>query len=456
MEPSASRTPPTRRALLRGTAVGLTGLAAVATLAACSGGGGPAVAPPSAPAGDPAPVPSTLTGLAFQDGEFDGQFLRALDTVPYGGADVGESFMTARRIPPGDRDAWLREWQATGDRILAAADASAAAGRRMSAYEGYLRAVTYYRTSGIFLYRPPLDPRFVDAHRRQRDAFAKAAPLSEWRIEAVEIPYESTRLAAWWAQPDGPGPHPTVAMVGGYDGTKEEAFFAGGVAALRRGYAVLLIDGPGQGGALTEQGLFFRPDWEAVVTPQIDWLLARPEVDPARIVLMGRSWGGYLAPRAATAEHRIAALVADAPQYAPGAGAKYLLPEQFRDQLDTGNPDQLNAVLRAEMAASPELAFTLDRGMLTHGFPTPLDYLRRTRDYTLEGLAPRISCPTLLCTGENDSRGGDAQPLFDALTVPKEYLRFTNAEGAGEHDEAGAGALFSQRVFDWLDATLQR
>jgi len=56
-------------------------------------------------------------------------------------------------------------------------------------------------------------------------------------------------------------------MVDDIDGTMEELFFAGGLAALRRGYAVLLIDGPGQGGALIDQGLVFRPDWDAVVTP---------------------------------------------------------------------------------------------------------------------------------------------------------------------------------------------
>jgi dienelactone hydrolase len=442
--------PPARRAVLRGTVLGLTGLVAVGALAACSTGGAPAAATPA-----PAP-PDTFTDIAFADGEFDGQFIRALDTIPYGGADVGEAFMTARRIPPGDYDAWYTEWQALGDRIMTAADASAAAGRRVSAYEGYLRAVTYYRTSGIFLYVPPMDPRFVEAYRKQHEAFAKAAALSEYRIEQVEIPYESTTLRAWWCRPAGDGPFPAIAYAGGYDGTAEENFFMGGVAALRRGYAVLLIDGPGQGGALVEQKLYFRPDWEAVVTPQVDWLLARPDVDRDRIVLMGRSWGGYLAPRAATAEHRIAALVADAPQYSPGPNAKFLLPEQYRDQLYTGNADELNKVLRDEMAASTEFAFTLNRGMLTHGFATPLDYLRQTKDYTLEGLAPKITCPTLLSTGENDRRGNDAQPLYDALTVPKEYIRFTNAEGAGEHDETGAEALWSQRTFDWLDGVLKR
>jgi hypothetical protein len=33
-------------------------------------------------------------------------------------------------------------------------------------------------------------------------------------------------------------------------------------------------------------------------------------------------------------------------------------------------------------------------------------------------------------------------------------MKFTAAEGAGEHCEAGARTLFNQRSFDWLDRTL--
>ena len=411
---------------------------------------------PTTTASEAAAAPVGLTGIAFADPEFDGQFLRALDTITDGGADIGECFVTARSIVPGDQDSWRIQWRATADRVYAEAEASRTAGHRVSAHEGYLRAVTYYRTSGVFGYVPPLDPDFVGAYERQREAFQQAARLAEHRIEVVQIPYEGTTLEAYFATPGGDGPFPTLVMVGGYDGTKEESYLAGGVAALRRGYAVLMLDGPGQGGALIEQNLYFRPDWEAVVTPQIDWLLARPEVDPQQIVLMGRSWGGYLAPRAATGEHRIAALVADAAQYAPGAGGVKMLPAQYRDQFETGDPAVLNGILEQEMAAAPFLRFSLNRGMLTHGLATPLDYLRGAADYTLAGIADRISCPTLICEGENDVRGGAAKPLYDAIVAPKKYILFTNAEGAGEHDEAGAAALFSQRVFDWLDETLGR
>lgn len=397
----------------------------------------------------------TLTGVAFADPQFDDQFVRAVDTIPYGGADFGEAFVTAKLIG-GNRKAWYPRWQALGDRIFADAKKSLAAGHKVSAREGFLRAATYYRTSGIFMYKPPMSPRFVNAYKRQKNAFRRASVLMEEKFTPVSIPFAGKKLDAYFATPAGKGPFPTLILVGGYDGTKEEMYFAGGAAALSRGYAILMMDGPGQGGALVEKGLHFRPDWETVVRAEIDWLMTQPKVDRTKIAALGRSWGGFLAPRAATADHRLAAVIADAPQYDPGASARYLLPEKYQDQFETGDAKTLNRVLYAEMKRDPDLAFILNRGMLTHGFRTPLGYLRGSKPYTLAGVAPRISAPILLTTGQNDPRNSAAQSLYDVLTAPKKYIAFTNAEGAGEHDEAGAAKLFSQRAFDWLDETLRR
>src|SRR5215471_18993514 len=58
-------------------------------------------------------------------------------------------------------------------------------------------------------------------------------------------------------------------------------------------------------------GLVFRPDWEKVVSCAVDFALTQPDVDPHKIVLMGVSMGGVLAPRAAAFEPRLAALVAN-------------------------------------------------------------------------------------------------------------------------------------------------
>lgn len=75
------------------------------------------------------------------------------------------------------------------------------------------------------------------------------------------------------------------------------------------------FEGPGQGEAVRKQHLFFRYDYEKVVTPVIDYLISRKEIDSNRIVLMGESFGGYLAPRAAVYEKRIAACIANGGVY---------------------------------------------------------------------------------------------------------------------------------------------
>ena len=48
-----------------------------------------------------------------------------------------------------------------------------------------------------------------------------------------------------------------------------------GYAALARGYNCLIFEGPGQGELIREQRIPFRPDWEKVVTPVVDFALTR-------------------------------------------------------------------------------------------------------------------------------------------------------------------------------------
>jgi pimeloyl-ACP methyl ester carboxylesterase len=101
----------------------------------------------------------------------------------------------------------------------------------------------------------------------------------------------------------------------------------GAAEAVALGYNALLFEGPGQGSMLHLRGIGFRPDWEAVITPVVDYLVGRPDVDPGRIALVGWSQGGALAARAAAFEHRLAALVLD-----PGVSdfmAVFHLPEEL-------------------------------------------------------------------------------------------------------------------------------
>src|SRR5215204_2257830 len=232
--------------------------------------------------------------IFFEDPFFEEFALRPLIID---GCPLGEISTTTSLIEEGDRDGWYRQWTATAERVAGYADESARAGHAISASDAYLRASSYYRAAYVPLFGSPVDPRLVEAFDKETEAFQKAAALMTPPVEPVEIPFEGTTLPGYFCRVDDSGrPRSTLIVTNGYDSTINELYldFA---AVLRRGYNLLLFDGPGQGRVLIKQGLVMRADWENVVKPVVDYALTRPEVDPEKIALMGISLGGYLAPR---------------------------------------------------------------------------------------------------------------------------------------------------------------
>jgi len=393
----------------------------------------------------------------FKDDLFELQWLRAASHSSSGGADIGECLAAARQIGEPDAERWFAVWSRLADGLADGAKESEAQGHHVSARSAYLRASNYYRTAYTFLFGAPVDPRVVDTYRRQRTTFEAAVALMTPMAERISIPYEGTRLHGYLFRASDDGrPRPTLIINGGYDSTAEEAYFFSGAAAVARGYTCLVFDGPGQGSAIIEDGLAFRPDWEAVISPVVDFAISRPEVDKANIALMGVSFGGYLAPRAASAESRIAACIADPGEFTLFEEMKSRMPPWIARELPNGNPlvlAGLNLMMRRRMR-HVTAGWGLRRGLWVHGVKSPLAYLRLTQDYSLEGLAGLIRCPILICSAENDDIGVTADKLYAALTCEKARLRFLAAEGAGEHCESGARSLFNERVFDWLDDVL--
>ena len=94
-------------------------------------------------------------------------------------------------------------------------------------------------------------------------------------------------------------------LTNGYDATVTDMYFAAAAAASPRLTSRLLSDGPATGAMLYEQGVRLVPRLGDGRRP-VDFALTLPTVDLERIAL-----GGYLAPRAASGEHRLAACVAD-------------------------------------------------------------------------------------------------------------------------------------------------
>lgn len=376
------------------------------------------------------------------------------------GADFGECVVTVQNVGDGGVDDWYREWVATADRVAAIGDESAAGGHRASAREAYYRACNYYRSAYFPLYGAPVDPRLVEAFDKETDVFLKGAALSDIPIEAIEIPFEDRTLPAYFVTVDDSGaPRPTIVHTNGYDSTIQEMYFAHAPSAIRRGYNVLLFDGPGQGRNLIKDGIHIRPDWENVVTPVIDYASTRPEIDPDKIALAGWSFGGFLAPRAAAFEHRIAALVADPGQWdeGPAALARLPLTDEQKAAFPDVDPDVLAPFeewLRSPKAPSMLRWSLVQRGLWVNGVDNIFDYVVDLFRYELSSVAQNIACPTFISQAMADPVADYAPKLYAAITAPKVLSQFTVAEGAGMHCEAMARTLYDQRMFDWLDDTL--
>jgi 2,6-dihydroxypseudooxynicotine hydrolase len=140
----------------------------------------------------------------------------------------------------------------------------------------------------------------------------RALPYMEPRVEKISIPFPGSDLAGLLSVPAGEEPAPVVFFLPGLDSTKEQRHGGRGTL-LRRGMAVLSLDGPGQGEISTR--LQIRHDYEVAVSAAIDALAEHPRIDTSRLGLIGASLGGYYACRAAAFEPRVTAAVANCGPY---------------------------------------------------------------------------------------------------------------------------------------------
>ena len=384
--------------------------------------------------------------LFFDDAEFDGQLQRTAAKAACRSADLGQVLSVARRIVPGDYASWYAEWFAEGRKEAELARAETARGHQHNAGEAWLRAHEYFRSAYFFSRRYPQGAALLAAWRRSRDAFRAARPALPFPIEAIEIPWRHAIHLEGYVLRAG-AEAPTVLMPCGYDSPVEEFYSLGGLEAALRGFNVVAFSGPGQAEMLYERGLPFRHDFEAVVGPVIDFVERTDGLDATRIALVGRSFGGYLAPRAASREPRIAALAADPAQTDLAALVANRFPPEWQALLERGDP-QLNDRIWSAFPGMRGQEFWLSRAR-AHGLATPLEYCQELRRWTVDVEA--IRCPAFVSYGEGDFAQLTTEAFFQRLSNPnKRLVVYRDADGSGGHCEGMGPTRYFSDLYGWL------
>lgn len=388
---------------------------------------------------------------------FGYETLRAAGYSNYGGADLAEVIAICSKIRSGNEDDWFREWQKAADRALSNAEHSKTVKNKESAYHGYLRASNYFRTADFFR-RENVDEDKISQtlYESSEAAFVKAMKLSEFVYESVRIPYDNTSLPGYFVKlDDTEKPRRTIIFNGGFDSTMSEGWFAIGAAALARGYNFLAFDGPGQGAAIRQQHLRFRPDWEHVLTPVVDYAVSRTEIDANAIAIFGWSMGGYLVARGATQEHRAQAIILDDGVYDFGSAFRAPQPFFVQKLVEQKYDNVCSWLFRLAQSSSTGARWAMLNAKWTFGIDSAAELCRAVNKYTLEGISHDIKTPCLILDAENDHfLKGQPELLRRNLSCEHEFVSLQPDEGGDAHCHPGAFFRLHQVIFDFLGPRL--
>ena len=391
--------------------------------------------------------------------DFDFEIRTTIGQAFSGAADIGEVLAAVEGVGEKHHDGWFRAWLGLGDRIAAQADASASSGHAVSAASAYLRAASYYATALNAVASLPTEDELLPTFRKHRAAWDRWVDLVDRDIARVGIPYEDTTMPGYLFRAPGAAgdDRPLLVVANGSDGALTSLWSSAVSGALARGYHALVFDGPGQQSMLFERNVPFRPGWEAVLTPVLDFVRAQDDVDADRIALYGISQAGYWVPRALAFEHRFAAAIADPGVVDVSTSWTEHLPANMRKLLDEGQDEKFDRDMQMGMKFSHELAYTWKFRARPYGTTGYAETMRAVLQYNVTEVAARITTPLLITDPEHEQFWpGQSEQLASLTPGVSTLVKFTEAEGADFHVQPLARALTEQRMFDWLDDRLGR
>jgi len=389
----------------------------------------------------------------FEDEEMNFQLLRSLGADGAGGGTPGEILLAAGEIKGGNPASWSAAFLALGERLEADGKARLERGHEISAGESLLRAASYYRAAEY--YGDPLSPETAEWGMRCREAFLSGMALSPWKVESLKIPFGEIFLPGYFlSPPNGEKRGKTLLIQSGFDGTAEEMYFALGEAALRRGYNVLLFEGPGQVGMRRfHPNSVFVPDTSPALKVVVDYALSRPEVDPSKIALYGASFGGYFALSGAVREKRLRGVIANSPILDAGEYFFAAMGPQFVTMFESDDltVEEIRGLSEEELPL--KYRFSLLNLCLRYGKPSVQATLEAMKEFRIpENLVRALEMPALGMVSKTEG----AVPLnqaknFTALAPEGSLHVFEEEQGANIHCQLDNMPLSWAVALDWLD-----
>ena len=193
------------------------------------------------------------------------------------------------------------------------------AGDNTEARDNYFLAANYWASAMWTI--DEVDRKLVALNDKKRETFDKYAKLADHRIEWIELPYRGKTLPAIFHLPpnyQAGAKVPVIVVVSGMDGFKERSVALYDDAWMQRGYAVLAFEGPGYWEPPLRGIYIDVPGWAESATSVADWLIARPEIDGAKIGMTGVSYGSFFTAIMMAAEPRYKACAVVGTCYEPG------------------------------------------------------------------------------------------------------------------------------------------
>jgi dienelactone hydrolase len=198
------------------------------------------------------------------------------------------------------------------------ARAAVLAEEHVSARQNFFIAAVHYAAA-----QWPFDEnndRNLMLNERKRECYTCYAHYADHVVERAWIPFGASALPGWLHLPPGysGGRIPAVVSIPGMDGFKEASVAMYGDRWLSRGIAVLSVEGPGQYESAVLGIHVSMQNWIEAARAIMDWMCSRAEVDPARIGVVGQSFGSFFATISCASDSRYKACAVAATCLEPG------------------------------------------------------------------------------------------------------------------------------------------